>query len=160
MELAHAQPKLFDTEHARGRKLQTEKIAFELRGYASTWSSALSFLIQLFCFYFTFWCILNPLPSRAYCRRYVLQVVYCGYRNIIQVFSNVSLWQSDRFHLLATVHAFTALSQSGDRYELCLTTGEFSLQIGVSVKCSYWLKLTSLGISSSRIRQWACWALL
>ena len=54
MELAHAQPKLFDTEHARGRKLQTEKIAFEVRGYTSTGSSALSFLIQLFCFYFTF----------------------------------------------------------------------------------------------------------
>ena len=36
MELAHAQPKLFDTEHAQGRKLQTEKIAFEVRGHAST----------------------------------------------------------------------------------------------------------------------------
>ena len=35
MELAHAQPK-FDTKHARGRKLQTEKIAFEVRGHAST----------------------------------------------------------------------------------------------------------------------------
>ena len=32
MELAHAQPKLFDTEHARGRKLHTEKIAFEVCG--------------------------------------------------------------------------------------------------------------------------------
>ena len=36
MELAHIQPKLFDTEHARGRKLQTEKIAFEVRCHAST----------------------------------------------------------------------------------------------------------------------------
>ena len=36
MELAHAQPKLFDTEYARGRKLQTEKIAFDVRGHAST----------------------------------------------------------------------------------------------------------------------------
>ena len=35
MELAHAQPKVFDTEHAWGRKLQTEKIAFEVRGHAS-----------------------------------------------------------------------------------------------------------------------------
>ena len=33
LELAHAQPKLFDTEHAHGRKLQTEKIAFELHGH-------------------------------------------------------------------------------------------------------------------------------
>ena len=30
MDLAHAQPKLLDTEHARGRKLQTEKIAFHV----------------------------------------------------------------------------------------------------------------------------------
>ena len=36
MELAHAQPKLFDTEHSRSRKLQTEKIAFEVRGHTST----------------------------------------------------------------------------------------------------------------------------
>ena len=36
MELAHAQPKLFDTEHARGRMLQTGKIAFEVRGHTST----------------------------------------------------------------------------------------------------------------------------
>ena len=36
MELAHAQPKLFDTEHAHGRKLQTEKITFEVGGHAST----------------------------------------------------------------------------------------------------------------------------
>ena len=36
MELAHAQPKLFDTEHARGRKLQTENIAFEVHGHTST----------------------------------------------------------------------------------------------------------------------------
>ena len=36
MALAHAQPKLFDTEHACGRKLQTEKIAFEVHGHAST----------------------------------------------------------------------------------------------------------------------------
>ena len=35
-ELAHAQPKLFNTDHAWGRKLQTEKIAFEVRGHAST----------------------------------------------------------------------------------------------------------------------------
>ena len=35
MELAHSQPKLFDTEHARGRKLQTENIPFEVRGHAS-----------------------------------------------------------------------------------------------------------------------------
>ena len=35
MELAHVQPKLFDTDHAWGRKLQTEKIAFEVRGHAS-----------------------------------------------------------------------------------------------------------------------------
>ena len=35
-ELADAQPKLFATDHARGRKLQTEKIAFEVRGHAST----------------------------------------------------------------------------------------------------------------------------
>ena len=33
MELAHVQPKLFDIEHARGRKLQTEKIAFLVRGH-------------------------------------------------------------------------------------------------------------------------------
>ena len=36
MELAHAQPKLFDTEHAWGRKLQTGKIAFEVRSHTST----------------------------------------------------------------------------------------------------------------------------
>ena len=36
MELAHARPKLFDTERAQGRKLQIEKIAFEVRGHAST----------------------------------------------------------------------------------------------------------------------------
>ena len=36
MELAHAQPKLFDTEHAQGRKLQTEKITFEVHSHAST----------------------------------------------------------------------------------------------------------------------------
>ena len=36
MELAHAQPKLFDTEHIWDRKLQTEKIAFEVCGHAST----------------------------------------------------------------------------------------------------------------------------
>ena len=36
MELAHGQPKLFDTEHARGRKLQTEKIAFEVHCNTST----------------------------------------------------------------------------------------------------------------------------
>ena len=35
-ELAHAQPTLFDTEHAGGRKLQTEKMAFEVRGHTST----------------------------------------------------------------------------------------------------------------------------
>ena len=40
LELAHAQPKLFDTEHARGIKLQTEKIAFEVRDHASTWSES------------------------------------------------------------------------------------------------------------------------
>ena len=51
---------------------------------------------------------------------------------------------------LASAHAFAALSQSGDRYQLCLTTADVSLQIGLSVKHSYWLKLTSLGISSSR----------
>ena len=72
-ELAHAQPQLFDTKHAWGRKLQTEKIAF-------------------------------------------------------------------------------------DRYQLCLTNGDVCLQIGLSVKRSYWLKLRSLGISSSRFRQWTCWA--
>ena len=99
MELAHAQPKLFATDHARGRKLQTEKIAFEVRGHASTWSSALSFLIQLFGIYFTLWCILNPLPSRAYSWRYALQVVYYGYHNIIRVFSSVSLPRSDQFYL-------------------------------------------------------------
>ena len=54
MQLPYAQPKLFNTEHAPGRKLQTEKIAFEVRGHASTKLSALSFLIRLFCFYFTF----------------------------------------------------------------------------------------------------------
>ena len=75
MELAHAQPRLLDTEHARGRKLQSEKIALEVSGHASILSSALSFLIQLFCFYFTFRCIQDHLPSRAYCRTYVLQVV-------------------------------------------------------------------------------------
>ena len=31
-----AQPTLFDTEHARGRKFQIDKIAFEVRGHAST----------------------------------------------------------------------------------------------------------------------------
>ena len=36
MELAHTQPKLFNTEHAQGRKFQTEKIACEVRGHAST----------------------------------------------------------------------------------------------------------------------------
>ena len=36
MELAHTQPKLLDTEHGRGRKLQTEKIAFQVRGHVST----------------------------------------------------------------------------------------------------------------------------
>ena len=34
MELSRAQPKLFDTEHARGRKLQTEKIADSDSGHA------------------------------------------------------------------------------------------------------------------------------
>ena len=33
LELAHAQPKLFNTEHARDRYIQTEKIAFEVRGH-------------------------------------------------------------------------------------------------------------------------------
>ena len=33
MGLAHAQPKFFYNEHALGRKLQTEKIAFEVRGH-------------------------------------------------------------------------------------------------------------------------------
>ena len=42
MELGHAQPKLLDTEHARGRKLQTEKIAFEVRGHASTFLQVLT----------------------------------------------------------------------------------------------------------------------
>ena len=36
MELAHAQPKLFDTEHAPGRKVRTEKITFEVRSHTST----------------------------------------------------------------------------------------------------------------------------
>ena len=36
LELARARPKLFDTEHARGREVQTEKIAFEVRWHAST----------------------------------------------------------------------------------------------------------------------------
>ena len=36
MELALAQPKIFDTEHARSRNLQTEKIAFGVHGHAST----------------------------------------------------------------------------------------------------------------------------
>ena len=35
-EVAHAQPKLFAADHALGRKLQTEKIVFEVRGHAST----------------------------------------------------------------------------------------------------------------------------
>ena len=86
MELAHTQPKLFATEHAQGRKLQTEKIAFEVRG------SAVLLIFHLLLYS-------KPLPSRAYCQRYVLQVVYCGYRNIIRVFSNVSLRRSGRFYL-------------------------------------------------------------
>ena len=63
MELAHAYPKLLNMpgiEHARCRKLQTEKFAFEVRGHASTRSSALSFLIQLFCFYFTVYVFQTP----------------------------------------------------------------------------------------------------
>ena len=34
MDLAHIQPKLLDTEHIRGGKLQTQKITFEVCGYA------------------------------------------------------------------------------------------------------------------------------
>ena len=164
MELARAQPKLFDTEQARGRKLQSEKIPFKIRGHASTRSSALSFLIQLFCFYFTFLCIPNPLPSRAYCRRYALQVIYCGYRNLIRVFSNVSLQRSDRFRLftasecaLRTAHAFTALSQSGDRASWLVT---FVYRYRPSDKRPYWLKWTSLRNTASRYRLWKCWAFL
>ena len=36
MDVAHAQPKLFEIEHVRGRKLQSKKFAFEVRGHAST----------------------------------------------------------------------------------------------------------------------------
>ena len=46
---------------------------------------------------------------------------------------------------MRTAYAFAALSQSGDRNQLYLTTGDVCLQIGLSVKRSYWLKLTSLG---------------
>ena len=49
MVLAHAQPKLFDTEHAQGRKLQTEKIAFEVRGHASIEERRIESGLVLFC---------------------------------------------------------------------------------------------------------------
>ena len=44
MDLAHAQPKLFDAEHARGgvESFKLRKIAFVVCGHASTRSSALS----------------------------------------------------------------------------------------------------------------------
>ena len=48
---------------------------------------------------------------------------------------------------MRTAHVFAALSQPGDRYKLYMTTGDICLQIGLSVKRSYWLKLTSLGNS-------------
>ena len=86
--------------HARGRKLQNEKIAFEVRGHASTWSRALSFHIQLFCFYFTICSIINTLPSHAHCRRYVWEVVYCDCRNIIWELSNVSQRRPVRCHVV------------------------------------------------------------
>ena len=46
MELAHAQPKLFDTEQARGRKLQTDQILFEIRGHASTRSNVFALIVE------------------------------------------------------------------------------------------------------------------
>ena len=36
MNMSHTQPKLFDAEHAWGRKFQMEKNAFEVRGHVST----------------------------------------------------------------------------------------------------------------------------
>ena len=39
-----------------------------------------------------------------------------------------------------------------------LWAGDICLQIGLSDKRSYWLKLTSLRNSYSRFRQWTCWA--
>ena len=58
MELDHAQQ--FVIENAPGGKRQTDKIAFEIRGHASTWSNALSLPIQLFCFYFSFFVSISP----------------------------------------------------------------------------------------------------
>ena len=86
MDLPHAQPKFFDTEHARGRKLQTQKIAFEVRGHENTSISP----VDVF---------LTPSKVALIVEDNVFQIVYCGYRNIIQVFSNVSLRRSDRFRL-------------------------------------------------------------
>ena len=44
---------------------------------------------------------------------------------------------------MRTAHAFAALSQSGDSYELRGTNGDVCLQIGLSDKHSYWLKFTT-----------------
>ena len=50
MDISHTQPKLLDTEHAYGRKFQTEKNAFEVRGHRSTQSSTLSIQNGRFAF--------------------------------------------------------------------------------------------------------------
>ena len=53
MEISHTQPKLLDAEHAYGRKFQTEKNAFEVRGHISKQSSTLSIQNRPFCLYYS-----------------------------------------------------------------------------------------------------------
>ena len=50
---------------------------------------------------------------------------------------------------MRTAYALPALSQSGDRYEPRPANGDVCLRIGLSVKSSYWQKLTSVRHSDS-----------
>ena len=55
-----------------GRKFQTGKNAFEVRGHISTQSSTLLIQNCPFCFYYFIWCFQNKLPSHVCCRRYIM----------------------------------------------------------------------------------------
>ena len=53
MDISHTQPKLLDAEHACGRKFQTEKNTFEVRGHISTRSSTLLIPNRPFSLYYS-----------------------------------------------------------------------------------------------------------
>ena len=53
MDISYTQLTLLGAEHACGRKFQTEKNAFEVRGHVSTQSSTLSIQNRPFCFYYS-----------------------------------------------------------------------------------------------------------